>query len=74
MNPDKEVCDCSLLYVEKGFNYSNANLTKDDNAEIEKKIKAFTEDVKKLHFEPTPSADACKYCNYGLICKLACEE
>lgn len=74
MNPDKEVCDCALLYLEKGFNYSNASLTKEDNAAIEEKIKAFVKDVKKLHFEPTPSADACKYCSYSLICKLACNK
>jgi len=74
MNPGTEVCDCALLYLEKGFNYSNANLTDEDNAAIEEKIKAFVDDVKNLHFEPTPSTDACKYCGYSLICKLARKE
>ena len=71
INPGVNVFDCALLYVEKGFTYSNANLADEDNIEIEKKIKAFVEDVKNLHFEPTPSSDACKYCAYSLICKLA---
>ncbi len=66
MNPGAKVCDCALLYLEKGFNYSNANLTDEDNMAIEAKIKAFVQDVKNLHFEPTPSLDACKYCGYSL--------
>ncbi len=71
--PDTKVFDCALLYVENGLNYSYANLSDNDNVLIEDKIKTFVSDVKNLHFKPTPSADACKYCNYRLICKLGLE-
>ena len=71
VNTGRKVFDCGLLYVEKGYNFSNANLTDEDNLEIETKIKKFVCDVKNLNFEPTPSQDACKYCPYSLICKLS---
>ena len=73
INPDAKIFDCALLYVEKGFNYSYANLTDEDNIEIENKIKDFTLNVKELNFKPTPTKDGCKYCNYKLICRLASE-
>ncbi len=74
INPGAEICDCSLLYLEKGFTYSNANLTEEDNIEIENKIKDFVLNVKNLNFEPTPSNEACKYCPYTMICKLAMKD
>ncbi len=74
INPGAEVFDCALLYVEKGLNYSHANLTNEDNIEIENKIKDFISNVRNLNFEPTPSKKACEYCSYTLICKLAMKE
>ncbi len=74
INPGAEIFDCALLYVEKGFNYSYANLTSEDNIEIEKKIKDFVTNVKELKFNPNPSKDVCKYCQYKLICSLAMKD
>lgn len=71
INPGAKVEDCALLYVEKGFNYSNASLTDEDNIEIENKIKDFVQNVKALNFNPTPSKEACGYCPYTMICSLA---
>lgn len=71
VTPDKKVYDSALLYVEKGFNYSYAGLSDESNVEIEEKIKEFVRDVKALKFDATPSDEACKYCAYSLICKLA---
>jgi len=74
INPGVEVFDCALVYVEKGLNYSRANLTKEDNIEIENKIKDFITNVKNLNFEPTPSKKACEFCAYRLICSLSTED
>ncbi len=71
INPGAKVEDCALLYVEKGFNYSNASLTDEDNIEIENKIRDFVQNVKALNFNPTPSKEACGYCPYTMICSLA---
>ncbi len=74
INPGAEIYDCALLYLEKGFTYSNANLTDEDNIEIENKIKDFVSNVKNLNFEPAPSKSACEYCPYTLICSLAMKD
>ncbi len=71
INPGAKVEDCALLYVEKGFNYSNASLTDEDNIEIENKIRDFVQNVKALNFNPIPSKEACGYCPYTMICSLA---
>ncbi len=71
INPGAKVEDCALLYVEKGFNYSNASLTDEDNIEIENKIRDFVQNVKALNFNPIPSKEACGYCPYIMICSLA---
>lgn len=69
-NPKNIVGDCSLVFVEDDFATVSAELVEWDMEDVEKKINSFVENVKALKFDPTPSEDACKYCNYSLICKL----
>jgi len=74
VNPDKKVGDCSLVFIENNFSNVPAELVEWDMEDIEKKISAFVSGAKAFKFEPTLSKDSCMYCNYRLICKLACSQ